>query len=381
MRFSDIVGHEGLKQRLREGAREGRIAHTQLFSAQAGYGALPMAIAYIQYLNCKSRTADDSCGVCPSCHQIGELAHPDLHLVMPVNKQGKKSGEVVLSDSFMPLFRSIFGKSKGYLTPAEWYDAMELGKSLKGVISAKEADEVIRNLSFKSFSDGYKAMVIWLPEMMNEQAANKLLKILEEPWAQTIFILVSQSPETLLPTIISRTQEVVIPPLEQEALEQYALAEGVADRERARNIARLAMGNLRELQRLIKGDGMEQRGVLFELFTRLMRLSYNDKHLELLEWAEEVAQHPRTEQIELLRYSTTLLREAYIRHAGLKEICYTWGDEAAFCDRFAPFIGNDNIEFLVEECESAIAQLSQSANPTILFTHFALKVSREIVKR
>ncbi len=381
MKFAEIIGHEGLKARLRHSAREGRIPHSQLFTGVAGYGALPLALAYVQYLNCKHRSDEDSCGSCPSCHQMTELAHPDLHIVMPVNKQGKKSGESVISKEFIPLFRTLFSRHKGYVTPAEWYDAMELGKTLKGVITAREADEIIRQLSFKSFSGGYKAMIIWLPEMMNEQAANKLLKILEEPWEQTLFILVSQTPERLLSTIISRTQEVTVPRIESRALDEYATSRGVTDAEQRRSIVRLSSGDIRELDRLIEGRNIGQRVELFDLFTRLMRLSYNDKHLELLEWAEEVAQLPRAEQIEMLRYSVMLLREAYIRHAGVPELCYTWGEEGSFCTKFAPFIGNDNIEFLVGECESAIAQITQNANPTILFTHFALSVSKAINRK
>ncbi|MFI3259809.1 MAG: DNA polymerase III subunit delta [Rikenellaceae bacterium] len=381
MRFRDIVGQEALKERLRRSVGEGRVPHAQLFTGLSGYGVLPLALAYVQYLNCAHRSDEDSCGVCPSCHQIGELAHPDLHLVMPVNKQGKKSGEVLLSESFIPLFRGVYERHSGYVSPAEWYEAMELGKTLKGAISAREADDIIRRLSFKSFTGGYKAMVIWLPEMMNEQAANKLLKILEEPWERTLFILVSESPETLLPTILSRTQEVSVGRIEAEALELYAEARGVSDEAERRSLGRASVGDLRELQRAMSGEGEGQRRELFSLFTQLMRLSYNDKHLELMGWAEQVGQLSRSEQLDMLRYSLKLLREAYIRNAGLPNLCYTWGEEAQFCTKFAPFIGNENIEFLVEQCESAIAQISQNANPTILFTHFALCVSKEIKKR
>ncbi len=381
MKFSDVIGHKALGERLRQSINGGRIPHAQLFTGAAGYGTLPLALAYIQYLNCEHRTAEDSCGECPSCHQMRELAHPDLHIVMPVNKQGKKSGEVVLSDDFIALWRREMSRSGGYLQPEEWYDAMDLGKTLKGVISAREADEVIKRLSFKSFSSGYKAMVIWLPEMMNEQAANKLLKILEEPWDDTLFILVSERPERLLPTILSRTQQLAVPQIETSVLQEYAARNGVSDVTQQMSYANLAAGDILELKRLLSGEGAGQREEFFELFTRLMRLSYNDKHLELMGWAEDVAQLTRADQLGMLRYSLMLLREAYIRHAGLENICYTWGAEADFCTKFAPFIGNENIEFLIGQIEEAIAQISQNANPTILFTHFALIVSKEIKRR
>ncbi len=381
MRFADIIGHERLAEQLRHSINGGRIPHAQLFTGEAGYGALPLALAYIQYLNCTNKSENDSCGVCPSCHQMRELAHPDLHVILPVNKQGKKGGEVILSDDFLALWRSQMERSNGYLAPEQWYEAMDLGKTLKGAISAREADEIIKRLSFKSFTSKYKSMVIWLPEMMNEQAANKLLKILEEPWDNTLFIMVSERPEQLLPTILSRAQQLDLPQIALPALEKYAAESGVNDPTQQRRFAHLASGNLLELKRLINGEGMGQREEFFELFTRLMRLSYNDKHLELISWAEDVAQLSRADQLGMLRYSLTLLREAYIRHAGLENICYTWGAEADFCTKFAPFIGNENIEFLIGQIEEAIAQISQNANPTILFTHFALVVSKEIKKR
>ncbi len=154
---------------------------------EAGAGALPLAVAYAQYLCCRHRHDGDSCGECPDCQQIATLAHPDLHWVFPVNKQGKKSGEIVRSDDFLPLFRELFAERSGYFSPQEWYDRLDLGKTLKGAIAAREAEEIIRKLSFKSFESEYKIMLVWLPETMNEEAANKLLKILEEPWERTLF--------------------------------------------------------------------------------------------------------------------------------------------------------------------------------------------------
>ncbi len=381
MRFADVLGHEELKSRLRMSVANGRVAHAQLLVGEAGYGTLPIALAYAQYLNCPNRTAEDSCGECQSCHQMSELAHPDLHLAMPINKQGKKSGEQLLSKQFMPLFREKMSEHEGYLTPDEWYEAMELGKTLKGAIAVAEADEIIRTLSYKSYSGGYKVMVIWLPEMMSEEAANKLLKILEEPWERTLFLMVTESAEQLLATILSRTQRVEVGRIEQRALEQYAATRGITDSHRLHSIVHLSAGDYRSLKSLLSGEGGEQRAAFMELFMELMRLSYNDKHMELIEWAERVGQLPRAEQLALLRYSMEMLREAYIRHAGLSELCYTWGEEANFSTKFAPFIGNENIEFLMQEIELAVTQLSQNANPTILFTHFALLVSKQIKRR
>jgi DNA polymerase-3 subunit delta' len=250
-----------------------------------------------------------------------------------------------------------------------------LGKTLKPLISAKEADEIVRRLSFKSFEAEYKTMIIWLPEAMNDEAANKILKILEEPWERTLFILVSERPDRLLPTIISRTQEVVVPRLQDSEL--MPLAEGLEPLQGA-NMARLAAGDVVEMRRLVSGEEDGRRAESFERFCALMRLSYNDKHLELIEWADEVAAQPNDAQQALLNHSARLLRESYMLHAGLGQISYLWGEEAQFCQKFAPFIGNENIEQIIEQIELARRQISQNGNAKIVFTHFALAVSKMI---
>ena len=378
MRFADITGQEDLKRHLVQSVDAGRVSHAQLFTGQAGAGALALAVAYVQNLCCHHRHDGDSCGECPDCRQIAALAHPDLHLVFPVNKQGKKSGEVMRSDEFLPLFRAVFSENGGYFSAQDWYECLDLGKTLKGMIAAREADEIIRKLSFKSFEADYKTMLIWLPEAMNEEAANKILKILEEPWEKTLFLLVSEQPDRLLPTIISRTQEVAVPRIAPDVLERVARERGIADPVKARNMARLAGGDLLELKHLVAGESDALRKENFDLFCGLMRLSYNDKHLELVAWAEDAAQLSREQQRAFLRDAARLLRESYMLHAGINEVCYLWGEELAFCTKFAPFIGSQNIEPLIGEIESALAQISQNGNPTIVFTHFALAVSKMI---
>ena len=376
MRFADIIGQHSLKRTLAENIDRGRISHAQLFTGKAGAGTLPLALAYAQYLNCTNRHDGDSCGECPSCRQMSELAHPDLHLVFPVNKQGKKQGEVILSSDFMPLWRKVVGSTGGYFTREHWNDSLDLGKTLQGIISTKEAEEIIRRLSFKSFASEWKVVIIWQAETMNEVAANKLLKILEEPWDKTLFLLIAERSDRLLKTITSRTQEVVVPRIDVESLQ--GIAHNIADPIQRQNLARLAGGNLIEMRRLVMGEEDASRHESFELFCRLMRLSYNDKHLELIEWADEVALLTREQQLTMLHHAARLLRESYMLHAGLGSISYLWGEEAAFCSKFAPYIGNQNVEYILGEIESVTRQISQNGNARIIFTHFALAVSKTI---
>jgi DNA polymerase-3 subunit delta' len=355
VRFSDIQGHTELKSRLVKAIDTGRVSHAQMFTGAAGSGTLPLALAYIQYLLCQDRKDGDSCGVCPSCQKIAALQHPDLHFVMPVNKQGKKSGETITSDTFLPQWRKIIAETGGYFDEQMWYDTLGLD-NLQGLISKKEADEVIRKLSFKSFEGGYKAVLVWLPEKMNTEAANTLLKILEEPWDKTLFILVSANPRLLLPTILSRVQEIVVSGNEFEARKMLT-----------------EKGNSRE--------NPEEATEEFEMFVELMRLSYNDRHLERIKWAEKAAALGRERQKRLLENFIRLLRSSLMINAGLEDISYLWGAEMEFCRKFSPFITGANIEPLVAEMESALEQLRRNGNAQIVFTHFALAVSKMIVKK
>jgi DNA polymerase-3 subunit delta' len=200
---------------------------------------------------------------------------------------------------------------------------------------------------------------------------------LEEPWEKTLFILVSEHTELLLQTITSRTQEVSVGRIDIETLKRIAMAEGKSEHE-AHTMARLANGSMLELRELLRGETDEIRATSFELFVRLMRLSYNDKHLELFEWADDISALSREGQRQFFLHSVRLLRESYMLHAGLGSLSYLWGEEEKFCRNFAPYIGNQNIEFLVEEIERAMLQIAQNGAPRIVFTHFALAVSKQI---
>lgn len=379
MRFSDVIGHNEIKERLRRAVDQGRVSHAQLFTGECGGGALPMALAYAQYINCTNRHDGDSCGECPSCRKMEELAHPDLHFVFPVNKQGKKSGEKVMSGDFLQPWREQIRSTGGYFDESMWNDRLDLGKTLKPLISVHDAGEIIRTLSFKSFEGEYKIVLVWLPELMNVEAANTLLKILEEPWEKTLFLMVSRQPQRLLSTIISRTQEVAVPRIDSEELAEQLVRESSLERERADQLARLACGDLIEARRLVSG-GDQLAAASFDMFCSLMRLSYSNKHLELLDWAEGFAALTRDRQIAFFGDALRLLRESYMLNAGMAEISYLWAEEAAFCSKFAPFVGNHNIEALVAEIETARGQIVQNGNALIVATHFALAISKLIVK-
>lgn len=379
MKFADVIGQGELKRMLARGVDEGRVSHAQLFSGRPGSGALPLALAYAQYVNCTDRRNGDSCGVCPSCVKMAALAHPDLHFVFPVNSpKGSGGSQKPLSDTFLPQWRGIVAETGGYFNEQDWYAAIAIDNQ-QGIISRNEADEMIRKLSFKPFEAGSKVMIIWLPEKMRTEAANTILKILEEPWERTLFIMVTEAPDKLLPTIISRTQEVAVPAIETADMEAWMAGQYGMSGDKLASMARLSVGDVIEARRLASGQS-ESNEEYFELFTALMRLSYNDRHMELLEWADGAASLGREQQKKFLEYSVRMLRESYMMNAGMTDITYLWGGELDFCKKFSPFIGNHNIEKLVSEMELAIRHIGQNGNPRIIFPHFALSVSKLIVR-
>ncbi|MDR0511320.1 MAG: DNA polymerase III subunit delta [Rikenellaceae bacterium] len=380
MRFSDVIGHGEIKELLRRSVDEGRVSHGQLFSGRSGYGAMPLAMAYAQYLNCTARRDGDSCGECPSCVKTAALVHPDVHFVFPVNAPSKGGATKPTSDRFLTQWREKMLSTGGYFDREGWYDAIELG-NLQGLITRNEAEEVIRKLSFKSFEAEYKIMIVWLPEQMNDQAANTLLKILEEPWEKTLFIMVSAEPARLLPTIISRVQELGLGPVETEEVRRDLVERHGVDVQKAETIARLSRGDVIEARRMVGFGETGDTDAMFDMFVQLMRLSYNDRHMELLEWADTLATMGREEQKQFLVNALRLVRESYMLNAGMGRISYLWGHELDFCRKFSPFIDNGNIEALAAEIERTVAQVAQNGNPRIVFPHFALTVSKMIVRR
>ena len=326
--FDPIIGHSRLKEQFARLIDEDRIPHAMIFAGPAGIGKTLMAIAVASAL-------------------VGRRVFPDL---------ASREGEAVAGDK----------DDAFYLAPMGAMLKVDQFRQLQG------------ELALQGETGRRRVCIIDHVETMNTEFANRMLKILEEPPSGVCFILITDQPDLLLPTIISRTQEVAVPRIAPDVLERAAQERGVTDPVKARNIARLAGGDLVELQHLVAGESDALRKENFELFCGLMRLSYNDRHLELVTWAEEAAQLSREQQRAFLRDASRLLRESYMLHAGINEISYLWGEELAFCSKFAPFVGSQNIEPLIAEIECALAQISQNGNPTIVFTHFALSVSKMI---
>ena len=368
MYFKDIIGQETVKQRLRLEVREGRVPHAQLFAGPEGTGALPLAIAYARFLLCTRRGEEDACGTCPSCVKLNKLAHPDLHFVFPVVK--RKGGGDTVSDDYIREWREL-AISTPYFGMNHWLDAMG-AENQQAQIFVKESDELVRKLSLKSSEGGYKVVIIWLPEKMKVECANKLLKLLEEPPAQTVFLLVSEEPDRILPTILSRTQRINVPRLEDaEIAEALKVRFGLQDTDAAET-ARLAEGSYLQALEIIHLS--EDTQLFFGLFVSLMRLAYQRKVKEMREWSDTVAAMGRERQKDFLTYCQRMVRESFVSNFHRKELNYMNREEENFTIRFAPFINERNVMGITDELAEAQTHIEQNVNPRMVFFDFALKM-------
>ncbi len=368
MYFKDIIGQETVKQRLRLEVREGRVPHAQLFAGPEGTGALPLAIAYARFLLCTRRGEEDACGTCPSCVKLNKLAHPDLHFVFPVVK--RKGGGDTVSDDYIREWREL-AISTPYFGMNHWLDAMG-AENQQAQIFVKESDELVRKLSLKSSEGGYKVVIIWLTEKMKVECANKLLKLLEEPPAQTVFLLVSEEPDRILPTILSRTQRINVPRLEDaEIAEALKVRFGLQDTDAAET-ARLAEGSYLQALEIIHLS--EDTQLFFGLFVSLMRLAYQRKVKEMREWSDTVAAMGRERQKDFLTYCQRMVRESFVSNFHRKEMNYMNREEENFTIRFAPFINERNVMGITDELAEAQTHIEQNVNPRMVFFDFALKM-------
>ncbi len=374
MNFSQIPGQKAVIDRLRNSVAENRVSHALLFYGPEGSGKFAIALAFARYISCENRSAEDACGKCPSCSKYDKLIHPDLHFVFPVIK--KKSNTEPVSDHFISQWRQMVLRSP-WFSLATWTEAMEVANE-QALIPVAESAEIIRKLSLKSFESDFKIMIIWLPEKMNAETANKILKIIEEPPARTLFILVSEEDDKLLPTITSRCQHIRIPSIPSEDLSAHLVTAMGVDPVRAPEIAAIANGNLVRAMELIRED--DNSAVYLDRFTRLMRTAWTRDIHALVTWSEETAALGRERQKSFLSYSLRMIRENFILNFNGREnkLVYLTRAEDEFSDKFHPFINEKNISALNREFNLAYAHVESNGNTKMIFLDLALKTMRLI---
>lgn len=368
MQFVEITGLEEQKRALRKEVLNDTVSHAKLFLGKAGYGGLPLALAYTQFLFCTNRSKTDSCGLCAACKKVKHLQHPDLHFSFPVVQSLGKT-----SDPFLLEWRAQITDTP-YFSLNEWIRRID-EKERKAIISVEESQEILKKLSLKSFEGGHKVMVIWMAEEMNSACANKLLKILEEPTKDTLFILIAERLEILLPTIVSRTQTIRIPRIDADELRGYLRKKGVKNSDLETLVAR-AEGDLVLAAELVDLQGAHS--YLRDQFVFLMRACFKKDVIQMLDWAENAASSNREQQKSFLEYALHMFRQSMLRNYTDNQLTHVSQEEDTFLSNFSKFITGNNIFDFTNTFNAAHYHLERNANPKILFTTLCFKVMRYI---
>lgn len=367
--FDNIIGQKEYIASLRTAIDNNRLPHALLISGNEGTGGLALAYAAAQYLICPHRHDGDACGQCPQCLQLGKLQHPDVHFVFPVVRK-KNQKEAPISLDYMSEWRNAF-LNNHYLTLNEWTTTSGEENKQAGIFVA-EANNIIKTLSVKPFESDYRVMIIWLPEKMNEDTANKLLKIIEEPNDMTHFFFVSQEPERIIGTIQSRVQRINLPPIADVDIQQALVSRFDCPQDKAIDYARMSHGSYVEALKLLNDD--EERSFYFTKFCEMMRLSYAKKLFDMKEWSEELSGIGRERQKAYLQYAQQMIRENFIMNFNTPSLNYLNENERTFSSRFHAFVNHNNVAGIMDELALAEKDIMQNVNAKMVFFDLSLKL-------
>ena len=370
MLFKEVTGNSLVKKQLIDAVTNNRISHAQLFSGKSGSAKLALALAYAQFLNCENRTAVDSCGVCSSCLKFNNLSHPDLHLVVPVLKTKKIQNPV--SDHFIGQWRK-FITNNYYGSLNGWMDSFgsENKTGQQGTIYKDEANNIHKKLSLRNYEAEFRIVMIWMPERMNLEASNKLLKLFEEPPKGTIFLLVTENANQLLPTIISRLQSIKVADFKLEDIIAH-FGEQVLSLEKAKQLRNLTNADLGKITQIL--EDREGELDLISDFSIWMRLSYKMDVQGISSWVDNVSLKGRKQQNLFLSYALKMVRECLIYNFSSSSLLKTNKREFAFLTKFSPFIHEDNSVMITEKLEESIKAINRNANAKILFFELSLQM-------
>jgi DNA polymerase-3 subunit delta' len=378
MTFSEVLGQQHIKSHLAKTVKSGKIPHTQLFIGKTGSGLLALALSYANEILCQSY--DEKSDAYTSCkNKVNKLAHPDLHFVYPVNtNEGVKKNPI--SDNFASSWRDfVFNNS--YSSLYDWYQFIGIEKK-QGNISKHEAVSISKKLSLKSYEGGYKVLIIWMAEKMNNECANQLLKLIEEPPEKTVVLLLTENVEIILDTIKSRCQKLHIPSLAEEEIYQELVDAYSLKSSEAKKISHQSNGDFNKALQIIKEDNKD---VLFEdLFVLWVRTAFKAKKNKeavngLFHWSEKIAEEGRETQKRFLNFCLEIFRQAMLKNYNAESLIYFQSHDGNFSfDKFSAYIHQNNILDIREALEKAIYHIERNGNAKIIFTDVSIQLTRLI---
>lgn len=362
MQFKQIVGQVAIKQRLVNSVKENRVSHAQLFLGPEGSGSLGLAVAYAQYLSCLAKLDDDSCGECSSCRKYQKLTHPDLHFTYPTFGTPKET-----SVDFIENWRNAILENS-YLNLDIWRGYLDAGNK-QANINILDCHQIIKKLSFKPFESDYKVLILWLPEFLDKQG-NALLKIIEEPQPNTLFLLVAQNQDQILNTILSRTQLIKVPALTYEDIKQELIAHHHQTEHAAAEIAYLSNGNLTDALLMLQQDNKSYH----TLFVQWLRLCFANKGIELVAFVDQLSKMGRENQKNFIRYGISFIRECCLLLAGAGELVHLPAAELETAQKMTAIMTVSINQAIISELEKAHYHVERNANPKILFLDVSLQI-------
>lgn len=374
MKFSEVIGQHEISKRMMQMVADEKVPHALMLCGPAGCGKLAVALAMASYL---LGDRDESANA-NAVAMLAKFQHPDLHFVYPVIRPaGTSSEKKITSDDFTRQWTSLLTETT-YFSFEEWLNRME-AVNQQAQIFAAEGDVITHKLSLKSSQGGYKVCLIWLPERMHTTFANKILKLLEEPPAQTVFILVSEEPHLLLETIRSRVQRIDLRRIDDEDIEKALMAKRGLDAGNAHRITRIANGNWLKAKEML--DASNENNQFLDMFIMLMRMAYARNTKGMKKWTDTVSAFGREKQRRMLKYFSLQVRENFMTNFGNPQLTYQTEEEETFSKNFARFINEANVIEIQELIDHTIRAIGQNANAKMQFFDFALKMIVLIIKK
>lgn len=369
MQFHEIIGLEQQKEQLIREVAADRISHAQLFLGKPGYGGLSLALSFVQFIFCEQRLDKDSCGVCASCKKVSSMQHPDLHFSFPTVQTNATTSDAQFQLWKETVLRNPFIHLNHWITISD-------DKGRRPMISKYESESIVKKLSLKAFEGRYKVVIIWMADEMNDVCANKLLKIIEEPPAKTLFILLAESQQKIIPTILSRTQLLKIKPISDDQLIQHLKLQGVFTTELLESVSSRADGDMNQALEILHSAGESNHNRTD--FIQMMRVCYKKDVIGMLDWAEAISVRGREQQKNYIHYCLFMIRQSLMKNYTDNQLVRASKDEKEFLEKFARFITGKNIMDFNTLFSDAHYSVERNAHAKMLFMHISFEVMRYI---